>query len=247
MTQPVHPRRPDEPPIPTKTQRRFAQQLYLRHSAALVAFFRSSRSMALTDAVDLLQQTFSELLRTLARHPDLQIDNPRAFVFKLATRQFSALYRREQRRPQLDHVADLPEAMARDDLEYEASLRSEQRLVLRAMRRLTDDRRRRPSGSPDKVSQLQLVIYFRFWLGLTIAEVAEILEITPDAVANRQRRALRKLQRIVEDIELESGLGLSTSTTVLMRWREMLEREADGGERLPPWSPAPRAPHDGTE
>ena len=205
-----------------------AQQLYIRHSAALLAFFRSTRRMALADAADLLQQTFSELLRTLARRPDLRIDNPRAFLFKIATRQVHALHRHQHCRPQVNDAADVAQVIARDDLEYEASLCGEQRLVLRAMRRLVDDRRR--PDAQDEVSQLQLLVYFRFWMGLTLAEVAQILALTPDAVASRQRRALRKLQRHLDEIEQEAGAKAPTSTTVLMRWRQALEREAEGGE-----------------
>lgn len=222
--------RTTDQPIPTTAQRRLAQQLYLRYSAALLAFFRSTLRMTQANAMDLLQQTFSELLRTLARHPDLEITHPRAFLFKLATRQLTASLRRSQRRPPLDDGVDVAEAIAQDDLEHQASLHQDQRLVLRAMRRLTDDRRRRSSRPTDGVSPLQLLVYFRFWVGLTLAEVAEILDLSPDAVAGRQRRALQKLQRNIEEIERETGVEPSTSTTILARWREVLEREAGSSE-----------------
>ncbi|MEM9456564.1 MAG: sigma-70 family RNA polymerase sigma factor [Myxococcota bacterium] len=205
--------------------RRLAQHLYVHHSAEVLSFFRITRRIAQADAIDLLHQTFSELLRTLARREDLQIEYPRAFLFKLATRQLYAFLRRRHRQPEFDAQAEPVEIAARDDLEYEVSLRSEQRMVLRAMRRLCDDRRRREPREPDAVSTLQLLVYFRFWLGLPLVEVAEIFEISADAVSSRQRRALQKLQRCLDEIEAEEEVR-STSTTLLMQWRDRLVQEA---------------------
>ena len=60
-----------------------------------------------------------------------------------------------------------------------------------------------------------------------LAEVGLILDVSPSAVAGRQRRALQKLQRCLEEIELKLGSGPSTWITVLTRWRDLLEPEAN--------------------
>lgn len=230
-------RSPSQPEPPreaiTPAQRQMARRMYLVHSADLLAFFRSARKMTRADAMDLLQQTFSALLRTLARHEHLRIEHPRAFVFKIAVRQLQATIRRQRCRPVLDGEIDPSDLVARDDQENEASLRSEQRLILRGIRRLSDDAHRREPAERGTVSHLQLLVYLRFWVGLTLAEVAEILEISPAAVSGRQRRALHKLQRCIVEIEQEAGISPSTSTTVLVRWRDMLAREVHGRQGSP--------------
>jgi RNA polymerase sigma factor (sigma-70 family) len=223
--------------VPTDAQLRLAGRLYSRYSADLLAMFRSTRRISRVDAVDLLQQTFSELLATLARQPELEIQHPRAFLFKLATRQLYALSRKEQREPSLDDeapVAQLASQRDMDDLECCASLRAEQRLLLRAMRRLTDGPDSAADRRPQEVSELQLLVYFRFWVGLSLGEVAEIFEVSSAVVSGRQRRGLRKLQRIVAELQVTEGTSESTSTTVLTRWRELLERSAAVGGAVTP-------------
>lgn len=229
---------------------RFARVLYVRHSGELLSFFRATRRMSKSEAADLVHQTFCELLETLAKHEELEVHRPRPFLFKLATRQFCAAYRRKLRQPVVDDetaVVDIASRDLMDDLEYRASLRAEQRLVLRAMRKLTDDvavadAEAEPSSSEaGEISQLQLIVYFRFWVGLTLAEVAEILDVTPGVVSSRQRRALQLLRRYVEQIEATEDAPASTSTTLLQRWRDGLEREAKTRSMPRGWSGSPPA------
>lgn len=235
-TDPLRHERPAEPsthPNPTPAQRRYARQLYTQYSEPLLSFFRAVGRLATADAGDLVQQTFSELLETLVRRRDLEIRHPRAFLFKLGARQLYAVQRRGTRQPIVDSNAPLGTLRsddARADLEYCASLRAEQRLVLRAMRTLrgTVGTALTNSGA---VSPLQLLVYFRFWLGLTLEEVAEIFEVTPGVISGRQREALDRLRRRVAEITQQQDSSDSTSTTMLVRWRKVLEREA---ATLPP-------------
>jgi len=182
----------------------------------------------LCDAVELLQQTFAELLETLTRHDDLQIDHPRAFLFTIATRQLGATYQRRQRRPQLDDNATidtLPAEAEVDDLEYAASLRAEQRLLLRAMRRLDH-------SETHAVSEPQILLYLRFWAGLTLLEVATIFGVPPGTISGRQRRALQQLERHLAELDSTDAATAVTSTTLLHRWQDALQREVHGRNHL---------------
>lgn len=180
------------------------------------------------DAADLVQQTFSELLQTLARRRELEIRRPRSFLFKLAARQLYAARKRNDRQPATDFdapVSTLLSADVRDDVEHSTLLRTEQRLLLRAMRTLQGSVGTALTGSAE-VSPLQLLVYFRFWIGLTLDEVAEIFEVTPGVISGRQRLALQLLQQRIEEIARKDRFDASTSTTMLFRWRDMLEQEA---------------------
>jgi RNA polymerase sigma-70 factor, ECF subfamily len=219
---------------------RLAARLYADHSKDILAFFRCARQMSLADAGDLLQQTFAELLKTLESHPDLQIEHPKAFLFTIARRRLWAHYRRQAREPRIegdDHdVAQQASQAHCDDLELLASLRSDQRLLLRAMRRLTDEdnakadaARSRDAGAeaePTTVSDHQVLLYLRFWAGLTMAEVAEVLGIPPGTVGGRQHRAMKMLRRRVDELGAPDEDAHRTSTTVIEVWQRALEREA---------------------
>jgi len=216
---------------------RLAARLYTEHSSAILAFFRCSRQMSMADAGDLLQQTFAELLKTLESNPGLELDNPRAFLFTLARRRLFAHWKRKARRPheEAEDAAPEPASQAReDDLELLASLRSDQRLLLRAMRRLTEEDNARADaaladGETDPaVSDHQILLYLRFWAGLTLAEVAEVLGIPPGTVSGRQYRAMQLLRRRFDELGVPNEIDHRTSTTVLEGWQRVLEREAAG-------------------
>jgi RNA polymerase sigma-70 factor (ECF subfamily) len=216
---------------------RLAARLYAEHSKDILAFFRCSRQMSMSDAGDFLQQTFAELLKTLESQPQLQIDNPRAFLFTLARRRLAAHHKRQARRPreEADDTAAEPASQAReDDLELLASLRSDQRLLLRAMRRLTDEDNARADAAQAEqaepeptVSDHQILLYLRFWAGLTLAEVAQVLGIPPGTVSGRQYRAMQMLRRRVDELGVPDEVAHRTSTTVLQGWQRALEREAE--------------------
>jgi RNA polymerase sigma-70 factor (ECF subfamily) len=215
---------------------RLAARLYAEHSKQILAFFRCSRQMSMADAGDFLQQTFAELLKTLENHPELEIDNPRAFLFTIARRRLSADYKRRVRQPtvEADKAEEQPSQARADDLELLASLRSDQRLLLRAMRRLTEEDNARADAArsdgaapePVTVSDHQLLLYLRFWAGLTLAETAQVLGIPPGTVSGRQYRAMQLLRRRVEELDAPDEDARRTSTTVLHGWQRALEREA---------------------
>lgn len=228
-------RTPSRPPTPQRYDRLVEEpkrtprpqdrvkELFVAHSVELLAFFRSSRRMSKSDASDLLQQTFEELLKTLERHPDLELQHPRGFLFRIAHRQCSALVQRQQRTGVLQERyaanGSTPDPDA-DDLEFQASLHTDRRLLLRAMRRLSDPRERGTIGEP------QVLLYLRFFAELTLADLAEVFDIPVGTVPGRLRRALGLLQQQVEVLDAPDADTRNTSTAVLDQWRSALKREA---------------------
>lgn len=206
------------------------QEMFVEHSQKLLAFFRSSRKMSKHDAADLLQQTFEEVLKTLERRPGYEIHHPRGFLFRVARYQLAALARKQQRRAELQEAYSTTETCAdaeADDLEYQASLRTEHRLLFRAMRRLSRDVARSSAVTGHMaISEPQEIIYLRFFASLTLAEIADVFDIPLGTVPGRLRRALRMLTRQVKLLESSDADVGHTSTTEIKRWRSALEREA---------------------
>ncbi|MEM7160758.1 MAG: sigma-70 family RNA polymerase sigma factor [Myxococcota bacterium] len=217
--------------------RALASELYAKHSQEILAFFRHTRRMTMADAGDLMQQTFAELLKTLRNNPQLKVEYPRALLFKIAHRQFGAYIEHKGRHGDrmVDEEIDEQRSLAEsDDLQFQASLRADQKLLLRAMRRLTKedgeqaDRARERGDVTESwtISEHQLILYLRFWVGLTLARVAEILDIPPGTLSGRQRRALQLLRHRVAELEAPDEATRGTSTTMLERWHGILERDA---------------------
>ncbi|MEM7154992.1 MAG: sigma-70 family RNA polymerase sigma factor [Myxococcota bacterium] len=206
-------------PSPLARHDRLARQLYAAHSEQLLAFFGAAHRAGPLEAVDLLQQTFVELMSTLKRRPDLELRHPRAFLFKIAVRQRMAELAQARRQPGIEPEVSpegLPAVAEADDLEWIAIRHGEHRQLFRALRHLSAEDRSSAERDP-------MLLYLRFWAGLTLAEVAEVLEMTPAAVAGRLRRACRRLRRHLRELERAGG-GPSTSTTVLRRWQDAIAR-----------------------
>jgi RNA polymerase sigma factor (sigma-70 family) len=220
---------------PSARPAQVAAHLYRQHSKEVLAFFRCSRRMSAEDAGDLLQQTFEELLKTLENNPELDLANPKAYLFRIAHWQFAAHLKRKGRRPTLVDEAAGPEPASEaesDDLELLAAMRSDQRLLLRAMRRLTDEDDAKATATAQGLdderggSTAQLMLYLRYWAGLSLAEVAEVFEAPQGTVSGRLRRALALLRQRVDALGSVDAATHHTSTTVLRHWQEALELEA---------------------
>ncbi len=214
------------------TPQAFARELYAAYSDQILAFFWCMHGMSTPDAVDLLQQTFVELLSSLNRRPNLYIEHPRAFLFKIASRQLTQALARTRRRTAAQADANTEHAHSgaeAEDLERLATLRADQRRMLRALRRLSIISN--TDTGPPGVSEDQILLYLRFWAGLALVEVADVLGMTTAAVSGRQRRALARLRRGMErlgDLGAEPG---ATSTRTLRRWHDALARAAREREK----------------
>lgn len=215
---PTDPKRDDSGP-----HRAEAAQLYARYSEGLLAFFRAALPISKDDGMDLLQQTFVELLQWRKNGPGRTIQYPRAFLFTIAHRRLAA-YRDKQRRTPDEPQGPEPKLDARahdDDLEYLSGLHDGQRGVLRAMRRMED-------------RELQVMLYLRFWEGMSEEAVAQVFERSRGAIARQLRRARTAVEaRLAELGQAEPGMA-RTSTTVLEGWWQQVKAQAHGqGEADP--------------
>ena len=222
-----------------RSPEQIAKQFFDDHSKSVLSFFRASLPLAQSDATDLLQQTFTELLMTLRRQRGLEIEQPRAFVFKIAHRCLYSYLERQQKRPPPKETPDpeTPSTAEADDQQFILSQRDEHRLLLRAMRRLTpQDNAAADEGDGDSVGlgHLQQLLYLRVWGSFKLAQLAEIFDIPPGTVASRLRRATKLLHIRVKELAGSDRNAVRTSTTVLDAWRRNLEEEAS---RLIPTPP----------
>lgn len=221
-----------------RSSKEIARQIFDDHSKAILAFFRASLPMAGSDAADLLQQTFTELLLTFRRQPDQEIEQPRAFIFKIAHRCLYSYLERQRKRPPPKEAPDpeTPSTAETDDLQFMMSQREEHRLLLRAMRRMTpEDNVAADEGqtAPVGLGHTQQLLYLRVWGDFKLAQLAEIFDIPQGTVTSRLRRANELLRERVTELA-RSDRDMQTSTTLLNQWCRNLEEEA---KRLIPRSP----------
>lgn len=154
--------------------------LVRRHFRPIFTFLRSK----VPDHVDeLVQTTFLACVEARDRIDDQR--SFRAYLFGIARRQLIYHYRRKRREnerfdPMLESVHDLGSSPSQM-----AAIKQEQQLVLDALRRLPLD--------------LQITLELHYWEGMTVAEVAEVLEVPAGTVKSRLHRAREQLRgKLVE-------------------------------------------------
>jgi RNA polymerase sigma factor (sigma-70 family) len=215
------PARASQPATPSA--RAYAAQLYKRHSEGLLSFFRASLPLTKGDAMDLLQRTFEELLKWLDRNPNGTIEHPQAFLYAIAHRLLGRHRDKQRRVPDLPQGPE-PELDARaheDDLAYMTSQHEIQRQALRAMRRMDD-------------LDSQVILYLRFWQGLTEEGIGQVLGRSRSTIAGQLRRAKQALIAKLAELEQADPGKTRTSTTLLARWWQRVEAQANGAEPEPP-------------
>jgi RNA polymerase sigma-70 factor (ECF subfamily) len=149
--------------------------LVKRHFASIFTFLRNKAP----DHVDeLVQRTFLACVEAVDRIDEGR--SFRAYLFGIARRQLIYHYRRRRREgdrfdPMTESVCDVDCTPSRI-----VAVRQEQRLVLDALVRLPLD--------------LQITLELHYWEGMTVGEVAEVLEVPPGTVKSRLHRA-RELLR----------------------------------------------------
>jgi RNA polymerase sigma factor (sigma-70 family) len=149
--------------------------LVRRHFGSIFAFFRGKAP----DHVDeLVQTTFLACVEAVDRIDDQR--SFRAYLFGIARRQLIYHYRRHRREldrfdPMLESVCDVNGSPSQI-----AAVRQEQRQVLEALTHLPLD--------------LQITLELHYWEGMTVNEVAHVLEVPAGTVKSRLHRA-RELLR----------------------------------------------------
>lgn len=143
------------------------EQLYLRHGPALLLFAISIIGER-SSAQDAVQQVFTRLLeRGLG-----DVVDARAYLYRSVRNAVLNITKSQHRTVALDEDASWFDVLNRDSAE-ELTLR-------RALRALPSEQRQ--------------VVVLRVWCGLSYAEIAALLEISPNTVASRYRYALEKLR-----------------------------------------------------
>jgi len=199
------------------------RQLIERFSGRLLAFART-RTARLTDAEDLVQDTFVGFLQSLANY-----DATRSLETYLFTILRYKLYDllRQKKIPTLAQPEDGPDFWDRVApgteetpsgiaLAAEARLDQEQ-LLTDILRQLIHELRDRSAF--DDLQVIELV----FFAGKRNLEVAELLDMDQKAVAGVKFRAIQKLQKYLTQLEPDALACLDESAadvTVARVWRE---------------------------
>ncbi len=195
----------------------YVRELFETYSELVLGFLRAQLPMGSRQAQDLLQQTFMAVLETLRRGEVEPPRDARAYLFQVARRRLYAhigkLARDRDHGEQLEsnrEVALSAEA-EQHDLAYLSNLREDQRLLLRAMRRLPLEQ--------------QIPIHLRHWAGLSGPAIAEVLEVPEGTVRSRLRLGIARLKDIVTGLEDTPQPVTETGTKTLARWWQELQND----------------------
>lgn len=170
-------------------------RLVRRHFSSVFRFFRTK----LSDGVeDLTQQTFLGLVE--ARERFRGTGTFKAFLFGIARRQLLLLLRKKGRASNVFSPAEASlSQVAGDSLLGPAravAQREEQRLLLTALRELPID--------------FQIVVELHYWEGMSVNDIAEVIEVAPGTVKSRLSRARRNLERRIAELTEHGGASQST-------------------------------------
>lgn len=181
-----------------------AGDLFYLHNAKLIKRYFRVRITSTSDVADLVQETFARCLHVAFRGEG----SVRSFLYGIAHFVFMEYLRRKQR-----HVADeatdtlLSHAVAEfeaDDPEYVLGQKEDQKLLMRAMRRIR--------------MNYQIVLEMSQWGGLTQQEIAAILECPAPTVGRWKSEAFAALEAKVTELA-QSQQTLNSTTMTLNAWR----------------------------
>ncbi len=185
-----------------------------RYVEAMYAFFRSKIA---GDLDDLIQRVFLSLVESRDRIEN--VASVRAYLFRIARNELYSTFRRRKTDRVVGAVGDVSvEDLGERPCEVIAR-RQEQRLLLRALRRIPLD------------DQIALELFY--WESLSGAEIARVLGVPEGTARTRLRRARAALRAQVERLAATAGAARSTSDD-LDRWvaslRSYMAAESAVGE-----------------
>jgi len=125
------------------------------------------------DAEDAVQAALVQVARHLRKF--CQTEQPWPYLLRIVRNEALLIARRKQRLMLSENLTDLATRRLVDELEMEETFRA----VWGALRSLP-------------TTQAEVVV-LKIWEEMTFAEIAEILEVSPDTVASRHRYAMQKL------------------------------------------------------
>lgn len=199
------------------------RQLIERYSGRLLAFART-RTSSLSDAEDLVQETFVGFLQSLANFDESRSLETYLFTIlryklydMLRQRKLKTVSEPADADQWWDRIApgteETPSGLA---IQQEAQQQQE-RLLADILRQLIHELRDR--GSFDDLQVIELI----FFGGRRNLDVAELLDLDQKAVAGIKFRAIQKLQKYVSEREPEAIACLDedrADVTVARVWRE---------------------------
>ncbi len=153
-------------------------ELVERHFAAIYAFFRNKLGGEIDD---LIQRVFLSLVES--KDGIVEAASMRTYLFRIARNELFDHLRRRQRQPRIDGLSASVEDLGERPSEIVAG-RQEQRLLLRALRRIPLD------------DQIALELFY--WEKLTGGEVGRVLGVPEGTARTRLRRARLALRAEIE-------------------------------------------------
>ncbi len=173
---------------------RAGRELFERHFDAIYRFFRSKVDDA---AEDLTQQTFLGCVR--GKQGFRGDASFRTYLFTIARNRLYTHIRDRQRR---DAVIEIGEQSVADlglaSPTQQIAGHQEQRLLLLAMRSLPID--------------MQIALELHYWEGLSVREIAEVIETPEGTIKRRLQRARIRLDELIVELAESDQLGRSTTT-----------------------------------
>ena len=133
------------------------------------------------DAEDAVQAALVQVAKRLRKF--CQAEQPWPYLLRIVRNESLLIARRKKRWTLAGSLADLTTRRLVDELEQEETYRA----VWSALRSLPTE-------------QAEVVV-LKIWEGMTFAQMAEILDISPDTIASRYRYAMQKLEQKLNPAE----------------------------------------------
>jgi RNA polymerase sigma-70 factor (ECF subfamily) len=183
------------------------KELFVRHKTAVTNLFRRNvRSK--DDIPDLVQKTF---LACVTAKKDPQITGSvRGYILGIAFFTMTRFFREARNAPTfgLDGALETTLASVEPDPEYLLTLNDEQRLLMKAIRRL-------------KI-EFQVVFELNYWEGISCDEIAEILSIPQGTVRSRLQNGRAALEKKLADLADSTEL-LAATTMSVHSWQQAIQ------------------------
>jgi len=200
------------------------RQLYRRYCDRITDFIARKTDR---DVADLVQRTFMQCLNA-AKARDAKIDNPRAYLYRVARNELFDHFRAGTTSDALDPAVTSLAELGPGPASHAVRNQQLQRL-LTALRTLPLDD--------------QVAIELHYWEGLTMADVAVVLGVGRSAALSRVHRAREKIRTALEALGATAASAEATVTN-FEAWKEKL-RSDDASSVYSP-APGDEPGHEGT-
>ena len=188
-------------------ERAAGQALFERHFLAVFRFFANKVPAS---ADDLTQRTFVACVEARDR---IAGANLRAYLLGIARRTLLMHLRTQRRWSARFELGDVSIEAVLDSPSVALAEQDEDRLLLAALRRLSFD--------------MQATIELFYWEDLSIAEVAEILEVPPGTIKSRLARARDVIRDALAELGIPEAVRESTVEN-LDAWARRLSAQLRG-------------------